>query len=67
MANLFKRLLVPGASAAAYFTALSMRGKPVSSSVEGYIHSLKGHSALGQRAEGLLKDGLEGIGYLESR
>lgn len=51
----------------AYFTALSLRGEPVSTSVEGYIHSHNGHPRLAQRAVGLLKDGLVGMGYLESR
>jgi SAM-dependent methyltransferase len=52
---------------AAYFTALSLRGKPVSTSVEGYVHRHNGHPNLAQRAVGLLKDGLVGMGYYESR
>ena len=51
----------------AYFTMLSLRGKPVSTSVEGYIHSHNGHPTLAQRAVSLLKDGLVGMGYFESR
>ncbi|HEX9870343.1 MAG TPA: hypothetical protein VGC99_17460, partial [Candidatus Tectomicrobia bacterium] len=45
---------------------LSLRGKPVSTSVEGYIHSHNGHPSLAQRAVSLLKDGLVGMGYFES-
>ena len=51
----------------AYFTALSLRGKPVSTSVEGYIHSHNGHPSLAQQVVSLLKDGLVGMGYFESR
>jgi len=51
----------------AYFTMLSLRGKPVSTSVEGYIHSHNGHPSLAQRAVSVLKDGLVGMGYMESR
>jgi len=52
---------------AAYFTALSLRGKPVSTSVEGYIRSHSGNPSLAQRAVRLLKDGLVAMGYIESR
>lgn len=51
----------------AYFTLLSLRGKPVSTSVEGYVHGHNGQPSLTQRAVGLLKDGLVAVGYLESR
>ena len=52
---------------AAYFSALSLRGKPVSTSVEGFIHGHNGQPSLVQRAVSLLKDGLVGMGYFESR
>ena len=51
----------------AYFTMLSLRGKPVSTSVEGYIHSHNGRPNLAQRFVGLLKDALVVMGYHESR
>jgi len=51
----------------AYFTALSLRGKPVSTSVEGYIQSGNGRPTSTQRAVGLLKNLLVALGYYESR
>jgi SAM-dependent methyltransferase len=51
----------------AYFTVLSLRGKPVSTSVEGFVHRHNGRPSLAQRAVGLLKDGLVAMGYMESR
>jgi SAM-dependent methyltransferase len=51
----------------AYFTLLSLRGKPVSTSVEGYIHSHNGRPSLVQQAVGVLKDALVAMGYYESR
>ena len=51
----------------AYFTILSLRGKPVSTSVEGFIHRHNGKPSMTQRLVGLLKDILVSIGYYESR
>jgi len=51
----------------AYFTLLSLRRKPVSTSVEGFVSAHNGHPSLTQRVVGLLKDALVGMGYYESR
>lgn len=51
----------------AYFTLLSLRGKPVSTSVEGFVHAHNGHPSLRQRLVGVLKDALVMTGYYESR
>jgi len=50
----------------AYFTFLSLCGKHVATSVEGYIHSHNGKPSLAQRSVGLLKDVLVAMGYYES-
>ena len=50
----------------AYFTMLSLRGKSVSTSVEGYINSGNGTFRLAQRAARLVKDILVSMGYFES-
>jgi SAM-dependent methyltransferase len=50
----------------AYFTFLSIRGKPVSTSVEGFIHRHNGKPSLTQRFVGLLKNVLVAMGYYES-
>jgi len=49
----------------AYFLLLSLRGKHVSTSVEGFVHS--GRPTLAKRVVGLLKDVLVAMGYYESR
>jgi len=49
----------------AYFVLLSLRGKHVSISVEGYVHS--GKSTLLKRFVGFMKDVLVAVGYYESR
>ena len=49
----------------AYFVLLSLRGKHVSTSVEGYIHG--GKSTLPKRLVGFVKDVLVAVGYYESR
>lgn len=51
----------------AYFTLLSMRGKPVSSSVEGFVHAHDGRPSVAQRLVGALKDLVVMTGYYESR
>jgi ubiquinone/menaquinone biosynthesis C-methylase UbiE len=51
----------------AYFSLLSLRGKPVSTSVEGFVHSHNGTPSLAQRAVGGLKNVLVAMGYYESR
>ncbi|MEW6567772.1 MAG: methyltransferase domain-containing protein [Chloroflexota bacterium] len=51
----------------AYFTFLTLRGRPVSMSVEGYVHRHNGRPSLGQRSVSLLKDVLVAAGYAESR
>jgi hypothetical protein len=51
----------------AYFTMLSLRGKPVSTSVEGFVHSHNGQPSLRQRFVSVLKDVLVMMGYYESR
>lgn len=50
----------------AYFTFLQVRGKPVSTSVEGYVAGHEGGPTLAQRTIGLLKDLLVTIGHYES-
>lgn len=49
----------------AYFTMLSLRGKHVSTSVEGFVNG--GPPTLARRLVGILKDMLVGMGYYESR
>lgn len=51
----------------AYFTLLWLRGQPVSTSVEGYLHRHNGQPSFSQRLVGMLKDLLVGAGYYESR
>lgn len=51
----------------AYFTMLWLRGKPVSTSVEGFIHSNNGRPTVAQWFVGVLKNALVAAGYYESR
>ena len=51
----------------AYFTMLSLRGKPVSMSVEGFVSNHSGTPSPLQRLVGALKNLLVAFGYYESR
>jgi ubiquinone/menaquinone biosynthesis C-methylase UbiE len=51
----------------AYFTMLSLRGKHVTTSVEGFVNAHNGRPSLLQRLVGVLKDILVVLGYYESR
>ena len=51
----------------AYFTMLSMRGKPISTSVEGFINGNNGKPTMAQRLVGTLKNAVVVMGYYESR
>lgn len=51
----------------AYFTMLSIRGRPVSTSIEGYVNNHQGKPSLAQRCVGLAKNVVVAMGYYESR
>lgn len=51
----------------AYFSMLSLRGKPVSTSVEGFINGSNGKRTVAQKLVGTLKDALVAMGYYESQ